>query len=218
MTPTQIQEAAIRNSRARRGQIERLRPMLPGVRAKVESLRAAKKDAKEIGKSIEFMSSMKHVPNFFPTPRKIVAQMIELAGLEPGMTVLEPSAGKGDIANAALRSGCTVSCVELVWSLYEELRRQGHTVQCRDFLDMERGYPFDRVLMNPPFERGIDKAHIEHAFTFLKPGGRLVAVACSTTGQKLEDWADEVISLPAGSFANSENPTQVNTCIVIKNK
>lgn len=218
MTAEQIQAVALRNSQVRREQINRLRPILPGVRAKVEEIRGAKAGAKEAQKSIEFMSTMKHVPNFFPTPRKIVEQMIELAGLEPGMTVLEPSAGKGDIARAVIKAGCSVSCVEMNYSLFEHIREQGFTVQCRDFLTMEPGDLFERVLMNPPFERGVDENHVRHAFTFLKPGGRLVAITCSTTGTKLEGWADEIIPLPAGSFANSERSTNVNTCIVIKNK
>lgn len=229
MTPTQIRAAALRNSRARRGQIDRLRPLLPDVRAKVESLRSAKNGVKETKKSIEFMSRMKHVPNFFPTPRRIVAQMIELADIKDGMEVLEPSAGKGDIimgVRQAMIDGragrCAFIAVEIIHALAERLVTVdcvGRTrVYCADFLEWESRNLFDRVMMNPPFERGIDRAHIEHAFQFLKPGGRLVAIACSTTGQKLTDWADEVIPLPAGSFANSENPTQVSTCIVIKNK
>lgn len=229
MTPTQIQAAALRNSRARRGQIERLRPLLPDVRAKVESLRSAKKGVNETKKSIEFMSRMKWVPNFFPTPRKIVDQMIEFAGIKDGMSILEPSAGKGDIIDGvreAMISGragaCAFIAVEIVPALAQRLVSVDglgrDRVKCMDFLELAPDPTFERVLMNPPFERGIDRAHIEHAFQFLNPGGRLVAVACSTTGQKLADWADQVIPLPAGSFANSENPTQVNTCIIIKNK
>jgi len=34
----------------------------------------------------------------------------------------------------------------------------------------------DRVLMNPPFEKGQDIDHVRKAFDALKPGGRLVAV------------------------------------------
>lgn len=227
MTAEQIQSAALRNARIRREQINRLKPILPGIKSRVDELRAAKADAKDVQKSIEFMSRMKWVPNFFPTPRKIVDQMIRLADIRDGMTVLEPSAGKGDIIDGVRRAmidgragRCAFVAVELVPDLAKRLIEfdciGADRVHCCDFLELTLEPDFDRVLMNPPFERGIDEAHVRHALGFLKPGGRLVAIACSTTGAKLESWADEVIPLPAGSFANSERSTQVNTCIVIK--
>jgi hypothetical protein len=30
--------------------------------------------------------------------------------------------------------------------------------------------PFDRIVMNPPFDRGRDCDHVRHAYEFLKPG------------------------------------------------
>ena len=36
-------------------------------------------------------------PGFFPTPKPIISRMLELADIQPGERVLEPSAGKGDI-------------------------------------------------------------------------------------------------------------------------
>lgn len=215
---TDLIAAAIRNREKTLAQVATLSPLRQTARQRADELRSQLKSVRETGTRIERTRSFLSVPNFFPTPRNIVEQMIDLAELEPGMSVLEPSAGKGDVASAAVRAGCTVSCVEIVYSLFEWLREQGHSVQHRDFLTMECGHPFDRVLMNPPFERGIDERHIRHAFTFLKPGGRLVAVACSTTGTKLQGWADQIIPLPAGSFAKAERSTNVNTCIVIKNK
>jgi type I restriction-modification system DNA methylase subunit len=35
---------------------------------------------------------------------------------------------------------------------------------------------FDRVVMNPPFAGQQDIDHVTHAFGFLRPGGRLVAI------------------------------------------
>ena len=35
---------------------------------------------------------------------------------------------------------------------------------------------YDRIVMNPPFSDGRDMAHVQHAYTLLKPGGRLVAL------------------------------------------
>ena len=49
---------------------------------------------------------------FFPTPADVVARMIEVAYLKPGMDVLEPSAGRGAIAGAVAALGCHVDCME----------------------------------------------------------------------------------------------------------
>lgn len=38
------------------------------------------------------------------------------------------------------------------------------------------GRQYDAIVMNPPFERLQDIDHVRHAFRFLKPGGRLVAI------------------------------------------
>ena len=39
------------------------------------------------------------IPGYFPTPRDIVERMVTLADIRPGNTILEPSAGKGSIAD-----------------------------------------------------------------------------------------------------------------------
>jgi len=36
---------------------------------------------------------------------------------------------------------------------------------------------YNRIFLNPPFSAGRDAAHIQHAYQFLAPGGRLVAIA-----------------------------------------
>lgn len=213
-----IAESAARNYAARQAQLARLRPVYRDAKAKAEALRKAQSGAATVRESIELMGTLKHVPNFFPTPRKLIEQMLEWSSLAPGMSVLEPSAGKGDIAAQVLAAGCAVDCIERNFTLAEHLRKRGFETRCADFLTVNPAPNYDRVLMNPPFERGVDADHIKHAFNFLKEGGRLVAIACSTTGNRLQDWVDGlggiVEPLPSGSFATSERPTQVNTCMI----
>jgi 16S rRNA G1207 methylase RsmC len=74
---------------------------------------------------------------------------------------------------------------------------------------------FDRILMNPPFERGDDIRHIEHARKFLKPGGRLVAICADGPRQRerLQPIASQWRSLPAGTF--KESGTMVNTALLV---
>jgi predicted RNA methylase len=120
---------------------------------------------------------------YFPTPAAVVETMLDAAELEPGMTVLEPSAGAGAIASAANSAGCKVDCVELCGDLARVLRDGCYRqVICTDFLEYgPRDNPagaeyYDRVLMNPPFSRGQDIRHVTQALRFLKKGGRLVAI------------------------------------------
>jgi 16S rRNA G1207 methylase RsmC len=125
---------------------------------------------------------------FFPTPAAVVAQMIDAARLEPGMTVLEPSAGAGAIAAPVHALGCQVDCVELSAELARRLGDDCYRqVVCANFLEYgPRDNPagaefYDRVIMNPPFARNADIAHVTHAAEFVRPGGMLVAVMSAGT-------------------------------------
>ncbi len=53
------------------------------------------------------------------------------------------------------------------------VRLKGSTSSRADFLAVTPDTlgTFDRILMNPPFERGADAEHVRHAFRFLTPGG-----------------------------------------------
>ena len=118
-----------------------------------------------------------NIPGFYPTPPEVVAQMLRLADIQSGHYVLEPSAGTGNLADAARDAGATVSCWEINWTLAEILELKGHNVDGQDFMEHTcLNLYADRVLMNPPFEKGQDIAHVRKAFDTLKPGGRLIAV------------------------------------------
>ncbi|MFJ5724758.1 hypothetical protein [Streptomyces sp. NPDC093149] len=81
---------------------------------------------------------------------------------------------------------------------------------------------YDRVLMNPPFTRGTDMAHVPRALRFLKPNGLLVSVmswtvaeqtGSTTTFRKLvEQRGGLVEALPARAF--SQPGTTVDTVLV----
>jgi phospholipid N-methyltransferase len=164
------------------------------------------------------------VPNLFPTPPDLARRMVELAEIEPGMCVLEPSAGSGNIVQAVVDAVDTeILAYEINPDLVAHLSRTfpSYRLQARraDFLevtDFLGCYP--RVLMNPPFDNGADIKHIMHAAKFLKPGGRLVAICANGPRQQaqLKPWAEEhggmYEPLPAGTFADAG--TNVNTALV----
>jgi hypothetical protein len=54
------------------------------------------------------------------------------------------------------------------------------TVLAADFLTLPAVPVYDRVLMNPPFEKGQDLAHVMRACLWLQPGGRLVSVMAAS--------------------------------------
>lgn len=212
--------------------------------------------------------------DFFPTPKPLAERMADLADIEPGMKVLEPSAGKGNLADAAKAKGAEVDVAEVSDALRHVLEVKGYRIVVRDFMDMAprgftygdvfeapdgtrgimRGHPggsgsrvalhaddggrggkfvgyydrdklkgverrgfgsgYDRIIMNPPFGKGMDRqdaAHIQRAYDLLKPGGKLVAIAGEgvfigrdKTAAAFRDWLSErgamIEKLPDNSF------------------
>ena len=149
-------------------------------------------------------------PQLFPTPPELAARMVELAEIEQGQAILEPSAGTGAIIDA-LPEGLEVVCVEVNNALCRRLNTMPKVSRVfeADFLshgpDPRNRLKFDRVVMNPPFENGSDIKHIKHAMGMLKPGGRLVAICANGPRQQeqLKPLADTWEELPEGTFSGT---------------
>lgn len=116
------------------------------------------------------------IDGFFPTPLPTIETMLQLADITPGMHALEPSAGIGSIADAMREAGAAVETVELRHALCDILREKGHSVHHGDFLEWKPERKYDLIMMNPPFERGQDAAHVMRAYDLLNPGGKLIAI------------------------------------------
>lgn len=164
------------------------------------------------------------VPQLFPTPKALAARVADLADIHPGHDVLEPSAGTGALLGAM---GCrmfghdpergSVTAVEVVAQLAEQLRQDFPLtkVLTADFTACNDLGQFDRIVMNPPFAKGADFRHIEHAAGKLRPGGRLVAI-CANGPRQIERLRPQAIiweALPPGSFRDSG--TEVNAAILV---
>lgn len=76
--------------------------------------------------------------DFFPTPEGVADQMIEAAEIEPGMRVLEPSAGMGHIADRIREAGIDPDVVEFSPERRELLEAKGHHIVGQDFMDLSR--------------------------------------------------------------------------------
>lgn len=170
------------------------------------------------------------IPGFFPTPKPIVEKMVNAAYIQPGDKVLEPSAGKGDIADVVKEKApeSEVSVVEIVPSLQELLRKKGYNPTSADFLKFKEGN-FNRIVMNPPFEKGQDIDHVRHAYDLLSPGGRVVAIMSEgpffrsdKKATEFRNWLDEKEGtsekLDAGSFKDSFRSTGVSSRMVVIDK
>lgn len=90
---------------------------------------------------------------------------------------------------------------------------------------------YDRIIMNPPFSNRRDAEHVMHAYTLLRPGGRIVAImgegvffGQDKKAQEFRDWLESVNGtsekLPEGSFMDPSLPvnTAVNARMVVIDK
>lgn len=105
--------------------------------------------------------------------------------------VLEPSAGKGDIADYLCENFNfkpeSISVCEVDEDLIHILQGKGYPVIEKDFLRLAEPYQFDIVLMNPPFANAAD--HILKAWDILKMfGGEIVAQCNVETIDNLCDF------------------------------
>lgn len=169
--------------------------------------------------------SAKQEFGYFPTPAPTVQLLIEHARIKPGMTVLEPSAGRGAIAGPIAALGAHVDCIEIQRdnALAISNANIGRDLAVADFLECDPHPAYDRVVMNPPFARQQDITHVTHALRFLKPEGLLVAVMAAgvtfRTGraaqfrQLVADRGGSINALPEDAFKVSG--TGVRTVVAV---
>jgi predicted RNA methylase len=174
----------------------------------------------------EAVVDFKKTLQFFETPEDVARKMADIATLRPNERVLEPSAGLGAIARIASQ---IVGLENVVCYEADPQRRlalinaglsvRGHAEAGNDFCDFlsvdpKRIIDIDVVLMNPPFARGQDIAHVLHAFNFLQLGGRLVAITSpgwtfrqERKYQEFREFVEQHMfhqeALPAGTFKAS---------------
>jgi len=193
----------------------------------------------------------KQLFQFFETPTSVSDLMLDELCFKPCVkyTVLEPSAGHGALI-CAVASLCVTDGPDIELTAVElDSKKEGRLKEMvgsasqvtkrlviGDFMSMnpegvERLGLFDRIIMNPPFTRGQDMAHVRHAFKFLKQGGILVAILSpafvyrSDNSSKLfRDWLElrqsadcaSWVPLPEGSFKSSG--TNVRTVMLTMRK
>lgn len=115
--------------------------------------------------------------DFFPTPDAVIRKMMDALNPWACHTVLEPSAGKGDIAKHVRDVySSTVHCCEISPTLRSVIEAKGLSIVAQDFLEYQPEELYERIVMNPPWGNGKAIDHVRHAYSMLAEGGRLVAV------------------------------------------
>lgn len=206
--------------------------------AEARSLRVlAELEVGAVEESIDLLKrrvAMENIVGFWPTPDDICEQIVDLAEIDPGHSVLEPSCGWGSILDAVKRR-----CPEIKYahglernSSLAKIAAAAHSVENVDFMEYACTIPYDRILMNPPFENGQDVQHVRHAFDrCLAPGGRLVAIMSNGVNFRSDrrtiefrEWSEandgEISPLPSGAFDRPGllKRTAVSACILVISK
>lgn len=170
---------------------------------------------------------------FFPTPKSVIKKMIKpYLGTRAGkygsdwigkdVTILEPSAGKGDILDYLKELGAeNLYCIEQNIDLQSILKEKGYRLINSDFLKYNGDYVFDLIVMNPPFSNGAE--HLLKAWDIMN-GGDIICLLNSETinnpFSKSRKLLCEIIKQHGSvehigaAFSDSERVTNVEVCIV----
>lgn len=168
------------------------------------------------------------ISGFFPTPEKEVSKMAMYAGIEKGDDVADLSAGKGDILEYVRENyDCNLFAAEKMGCLREILKLKEINLIGNDALKVTQ--KFDKILLNPPFEKGQDIAHVQYAFeNNLKAGGTLVAIlsmgSFSNSQKKFQAFQNWYVDFceheeeMIGAFKSAFRQTGVNTKMIVLKK
>ena len=170
---------------------------------------------------------------FYPTPPKLIRKMLEPYFIKEShyltpklteATILEPSAGKGDIINFInehTRRELDVYAIEKNQDLQSILHDNNIPVIADDFLNFETDLFFDFIIMNPPFSNGAD--HLLKAWEILQDGSIICLLNAETIlnpytkKRKLllniikENGNYEIIE---NSFLDAERTTEVKIALI----
>lgn len=180
---------------------------------------------------------------FYPTPSKLAGKMLSCVNWEGVYTILEPSAGKGDLADAVDRhirarrhkissrvyidaDEPYMDCIEQDADLSALLRGKGLHVVHDDFLTFRTVKQYDLCIMNPPFENG--DQHLLKALSLMERGGQIVCLLNAETirnpytnrrkllAQKLSQY-NARIEFISDAFRHAQRKSDVEIALVYVN-
>lgn len=118
---------------------------------------------------------------FYPTPRSFLEKITEGIDWRKVDTVLEPSAGKGDITDYILEKNedIDIDVIELEPERQRILKAKGYRLIHDDFLTFHSFKKYDLLIMNPPFNHGA--SHLRKALEIQSAGGSILCLLNAQT-------------------------------------
>ncbi|MCY8944185.1 DUF4942 domain-containing protein [Bacillus atrophaeus] len=176
-------------------------------------------------------------PDFYPTPTRLIQKMTSKVEWKYIKSVLEPSAGKGNLveaihnqfkntSNYRRTSKYDIDTIEQDENLRHILKGNSYRVIADDFLTFNTYKKYDLIFMNPPFSNG-DK-HLLKAIALIEGQQRSGQIVCLLNAEtlknpyskdrkflirKLEEINAEVEYIQ-NAFSNSERSTEVETALI----
>lgn len=175
-------------------------------------------------------------PDFYPTPKSIINKMLSGIDFRAINSVLEPSAGKGNLVEAVINKlkhsrsygfskeiNWDIDTVEFDENLQYILQGKNYRIVHNDFLTYNTFKKYDLIVMNPPFSTG-DK-HLLKAIEMQENGGQIVCLLNAETIKnpcnnirkdlinKLDQYNAEVEFIP-NAFMDAERQTGVEIALI----
>ena len=167
--------------------------------------------------------------DYYPTPSSLLKEITAGLDWKSIKYVLEPSAGKGNIAEYVKGakgkwSQVDIDCIEIEPELRAILKDKGFRVVHDDFLTLHTYKHYDLIIMNPPFSQGA--RHLLKAIEVQSTtGGGIICILNAETirnaytaerkalAKRLEQYGAE-IKYYEKAFSVAENPTDVEVAVV----
>jgi len=179
---------------------------------------------------------MYNIEEFYPTPLSIINKMLDSIDFKMVNSVLEPSAGKGDLVEAVARKmkyasnsynnkdySPDIDCIEVNENLRHILKGKGFRVVHDDFLTYNTFKQYSLIVMNPPFSDG--DQHLLKALDLQQWGGQIVCLLNAETLKKpfsntrkdllrkLEDYNADIQYIK-DAFLFAERKTNVEIALI----
>jgi hypothetical protein len=173
--------------------------------------------------------------NFYPTPQSIIDKMLSGIDFRTVKTVLEPSAGKGNIIETVSQKfkyanysynkepKWDIDAIEIDKNLQYILKGKGVRLVHDDFITYESLKHYDIIIMNPPFDNG--EKHLLKALSMQEKGGKIICLLNAETLKnpcnnnrialldKLEQYQANIEYI-SNAFIDAERKTGVEIALI----
>ena len=176
-----------------------------------------------------------NLTEFYPTPTTLSDKMLDSLDLKYIKTILEPSAGTGNLIEAVEakaksanyryygKDNFDIDAIEIDSELRHILAGKEYRVISDNFLTFDSLKKYDLILMNPPFSNGDE--HLLKALELQKGGGQIICLLNAETlknpyTNKRADLVRKLADLQAeiqymdGEFTNAERKTNVEIALI----